>query len=211
MDRPLRAMPAIYAVVVVAFVATPVVLQASSKKNLQILQQSQNANATGAGEASTAPNGANGNNLALESVNYSTRGAILTHLPKRMAELILQPYPWQVSDTSQRFGAIGTLVAYAILLLLIRYAWLSRGEIFARAGPLLYPLFFMLVAYALSVGNAGTGFRYRTHLVTIAIGAMAILWGRVKSARAEIGEQVDLQMEPKAASIGAIPAPIGLR
>ena len=210
-DRPLRAMPAIYAVVLVVFVATPVVLQASSKKNLQVLQQSQNANATGAGEASGTPNGANGANLALESVNYSTRGAILAHLPKRMAELILQPYPWQLSDTSQRFGAIGTLVAYAVFLLLIRYAWLSRGEIFARAGPLLYPFFFMLVAYALSVGNAGTGFRYRTHLVTMAIGAMAIFWGRVKSGRAEVADQVDPQIAQEAATVGPIAAPVWLR
>jgi hypothetical protein len=208
MDRPLRAMPAIYAVVVVAFVATPVVLQASSKKNLQLLQQSQNANATGAGQASTAQGGANGDNLALESVNYSTRGAIVAHLPKRIAELLLQPYPWQLSDTSQRFGALGTLVAYAIFLLLIRYAWLNRGGIFARAGPLLYPFFFLLVAYALSVGNAGTGFRYRTHLVTIAIGAMAIFWGRVKSARAGVADEVDPQLPQRARTVGPIAAPV---
>jgi hypothetical protein len=182
MNRPLRAMPLVYLVVIAGFVATPVLLQASSKKNLQQLQTSQTANAQGLG---TGGPGANGDNLALEQVNYSTRGAILRNLPKRIAELVLQPYPWQVSDTSQRFGAIGTLFAYVILILLVRYAWLSRGQIWPRAAPLLYPLFFLLVAYSLSVGNAGTGFRYRTHLTTLAVCAMAILREHVILQRAQ--------------------------
>jgi hypothetical protein len=105
-------------------------------------------------------------------------------LPKRVSDLVLQPYPWQLGDTSQRFGAIGTLVAYAILLLLIRYAWANRGAVFSRAGPVLYPLFFLLIAYSLSVGNAGTGFRYRTHLVTLAVAAMAILREHARQATA---------------------------
>jgi hypothetical protein len=175
LDRPMRAMPLIYGVVIIAVIATPVVLQASSKKNLQTLQTSQNANATGAGEQSAETGGANGDNLALEHVDYSTRGAILTNLPTRIPDVILRPYPWQLGDTSQRFGAIGTLFAYAILLLLIRYAWLARGHVLAHTAPVLYPLLFMLIAYSLSAGNAGTGFRYRTHLVTLAIAMMVIL------------------------------------
>lgn len=173
LERPLRAMPVIYGVVIAAVLAVPVLLQASSNRNLQTLQQSANANASGIGEG---PSGtANGDNLALEKVNLSTRGAILTSLPTRVKDLTLEPFPWQLSDTSQRFGAIGTLFAYAILAMLLRYAWLSRGQIFPRAGPILYPMLFMLVAYSLSVGNAGTGFRYRTHLMTLAVAAMATL------------------------------------
>jgi hypothetical protein len=181
MDRPLRAMPAIGAVAIVAFLATPVLLQASSKQNLQALQQSQTANATGAGEGSAGPNGSN---LALEQVDFSSRGAIIRNLPKRIRDVILKPYLWQLSDTSQRIGAIGTLVAYAVLLFLIGYAWLSRGQVMARAGPVIYPLLFLLVAYSLSAGNAGTGFRYRSHLVTLAIAAVVILREHVLLERA---------------------------
>jgi hypothetical protein len=181
-DRPMRAMPVIYAVAVIAFVATPVLIQASSKQSLQSLQQSQNANAQSIG---TGTSGANSNNLALEQVDFSTRGAIFNNLPKRIRDVILKPYPWQLGNTSQRFGAIGTLFAYAILLLLLRYAWLSRGRILPRAAPLLYPLFFLLIAYSLSAGNAGTGFRYRSHLVTLLIGAMVILRAYAVRAPAE--------------------------
>jgi hypothetical protein len=181
-DRPMRAMPAIYAVAIIAFVATPTLIQASSKKSLQSLQQSQTANAQSIG---TGTGGPNSNNLALEQVDFSTRGAIFNNLPKRIRDVILKPYPWQLGNTSQRFGAIGTLFAYAILLLLLRYAWLSRGRVLPRAAPLLYPLFFLLIAYSLSAGNAGTGFRYRSHLVTLLIGAMVILRAHALRAPAE--------------------------
>ena len=181
LDRPLRAMPLIYLVIAAVFVATPVLLQASSKSKLQQLQVSQNANATGAGEASTS--GSNGANLALEKVDYSTRGAILKNLPKRVRDVVLRPYPWQLANTSQRFGAVGTLFAYAVLLLLIRYAWLSRGRVLPKVAPLLYPLLFLLIAYSLSAGNAGTAFRYRSHLVVLAVGVMTILRRQVMLSR----------------------------
>lgn len=196
MDRALRAMPIIYAVLIAGFLVTPVLLQASSKHNLQVLQQSQNANSAGIAA------GPNSNNLKLERVDLSTRGQILTHLPRRVGDLTLRPYPWQLGDTSQRFAAIGTLFAYAVLLLLLRYAWLSRGYIFARAAPLLYPLLFLLVAYSLSVGNAGTGFRYRTHLVTLAVGAMVVLREHVMRERAHDRMPVDTRESPDAAAVG---------
>jgi hypothetical protein len=204
MDRPLRAMPVIYAVLVAGFLATPVLLQASSKKSLHALQQSQDANAAGLG---TGAGGPNSDNLALEQVDFSTRGAIVRHLPRRIADLTLRPYPWQLGDASQRFAAIGTLFAYAVLLLLLRYAWLSRGSIFARAAPLVYPLLFLLVAYSLSVGNAGTGFRYRTHLVTLAVGAMVVLREHVLRQRAEASTPVAAR-EP--AATGEVGAPVAV-
>jgi hypothetical protein len=206
LDRPMRAMPLIYAIVAVAFVATPVVLQQSSRQSLQKLQQSQTANAKAIGTGTSGPNG---NNLALEQVNFSTRGAILANLPKRIRDLILRPYPWQLGDTSQRFGAVGTLIAYVILFLLIRYAWLSRGRVLGSIGPLLYPMLFLTIAYSLSAGNAGTGFRYRTHLVTLAIAAMAIL--REQAMRARASDPVshpELRERRPAPDAERVPAPV---
>jgi hypothetical protein len=34
---------------------------------------------------------------------------------------------------------------------------------------------FLLISYALSAGNAGTGFRYRTHVVLLAVAVLAAL------------------------------------
>lgn len=203
--RPMRAMPLIYAIAAIAFLATPAILTASSKSNLQVLQQSQNANAAAVGNTSCAGQ-SNCDNLALEQVDFSTRGAIIKNLPQRIRDVILRPYPWQLGDTSQRFGAIGTMFAYVILLLLIRFAWITRGKVFAHAGPLLYPMLFMLVAYALAAGNAGTAFRYRTHLVTLGIAAMAILRThalevrRQRQEQAAVARQGTIHLRPPATS-----------
>jgi hypothetical protein len=186
LNRPLVAMPLIYAIAIIAFIATPVVLQASSKQNLQTLQISQNANSVGGNPT--------GNNLALEQVNFSTRGAILSNLPQRIRDIVLKPYPWQLHNASQRFGAVGTLVSWAGLLLLIRYAWRNRGQVFPRGAPLLYPLLFLLVAYALSAGNAGTGFRYRTHLVTLGLALTVVL--REHARRAHVASGVESRPVP---------------
>jgi hypothetical protein len=167
----------IYAVVIAGMVATPTLLAATSGKNLNQLRASQAQNSSGVGQGGHSK-------LALESVDISSRGAVLTSLPTKIRELLLQPYPWQVSDSSQLFGSVGTLVAYAVLLLAIRYAWLSRGQIFSRAGPLLYPLLFELIAYSVTVGNAGTGFRYRSHLVSLGICTLAVLREHVRASRA---------------------------
>jgi hypothetical protein len=200
-----RSLTFVYAVIVAAFIAAPTVLAATGGKNLKALQVSQYANATGAGQQ-TAGGGANGNNLALEQVNYSSRGAIITSLPTKIRELLLEPYPWQLHDSSQMFGAIGTLYSYAILVLILRYAWLSRGTIFGRAGPLLYPLLFELVAYSVTVGNAGTGFRYRSHLVTLGICAMAVLHHHIQARVRDPQGGAAVRSQPEADPSAALAA-----
>lgn len=206
LNRPLRAMPVIYGILIAAFLVTPTLLAATSGKNLRTLQQSESAYANSIGTGSGGPNT---DNLKDEKVDFSTRGKVLTNLPLRIRDLILKPYPWQLSDTSQRFGAIGTLLTYALLAFLIVYAWESRGKIFARAGPVLYPMLFLLVAYSLAAGNAGTGFRYRTHLVTLAIAAVAILREQAQLARARRRE-LALSVSARGTSPSPLAAPVQL-
>src|SRR4051794_2521814 len=160
-------MPLVYAVVIAGFVAAPAIVQVTSKKSLTTLQLSQNANAEAAGTS--------GNNLALESVDYSTRGKVFANLPKRMRDILLRPYPWQLSNASQQLGAVGSLFALALMVMLFSGALRRRGEILMLTGPILYPMFFLLMAYALSAGNAGTGFRYRTHIVVLGIAMLMAL------------------------------------
>jgi hypothetical protein len=206
MQRKGIALSLVYAVLIAGMIATPTLLAATSGSNLKRLQASDAANATGAGQGGNG--GPNGANLALESVDVSSRGAVITSLPLKIRELVLQPYPWQLHDTSQAFGSIGTLFAYAVMVLFIRYAWICRGDVFGRAGPLLYPLLFELIAYSVTVGNAGTGFRYRSHLVTLGICSMAVLREAARERRAasqngsDSGAEtilVQSQMQPTAA------------
>jgi hypothetical protein len=172
-ETPMKAMPLIYAVIVLAFLVTPTLLQVSSTESLKRLQASQDANADR--NAGSGGGGANSNNLALERVDYSTRGKIVTNLPSRIADVVLKPYPWQLQNASQVLGAFGTLAAFAGLWLLFRYIRRCRGRVLALTAPILYPLMFLLVAYSLSAGNAGTGFRYRTHIVTLSLAMLIVL------------------------------------
>ncbi len=167
-----RAIPVVLGVAVAVLVATPAILQTTSSASLKAnLQGSQNANVNAAGTA--------GNNLALEQVDFSTRGAVVTNLPQRIWDLLVRPYPWQIGSTSQRIGVIGTLIALAVLACLVVVALRARSAVLATAAPLVYPMIFLMLAYALSVGNAGTGFRYRTHLLALAIATLLVLRERV--------------------------------
>lgn len=143
----------------------PTVWAKSSSSNLKSLQISQDANASD----QTA-------NLSLERVDYSTRGKLIANLPKRMLDIATRPYPWQIQNTSQQLGAFGSLFLFATLCLLLE-TWWTRGfrGTMRKAAPLIYPMIFLLMAYALSAGNAGTAFRYRTHIVAFVVALVVVL------------------------------------
>lgn len=205
LDRPGRALPIVYAVALAVLLATPTLLAVTSNKSLQTLNQSQ-AYTTGTQAASNTA-GANGDNLADESVDFSSRGAVISNLPTRVFDLIFRPYPWQLQDASQQVGAVGSLVALGGLFVLLGYAWKSRGHVLALTAPILYPLLFLLVAYSLSAGNAGTGFRYRTHLVVLGVAMLVVLREHVLRVRAERRDlafatsETDPQLQPQGSTL----------
>jgi hypothetical protein len=162
-QRGLRSFALTTTCVVLILAFIPVVWQQSSDEKLNELQQSQNANAT------------DDSNLSLELVDYSTREKLIINLPKRISDVVFRPFPWQTENTSQQLGAFGTLVVLACLALLAMAIARNRKQIMNMAGPLVYPAGFMLVAYAISAGNAGTAYRYRTHLVGLAVSLVIVL------------------------------------
>jgi hypothetical protein len=148
-------------------ISAPTALELSSDESLERnLQPSQEANTREDDDA----------NLSLERVDFSTREAVIINLPQRMFDVLLRPYPWWAANTEQQLGVLGSLAALTVLALLLRELIRNRGRIMERAGPLVYVGFFLLIAYSLSAGNAGTAFRYRTHLVAPAICIVTALW-----------------------------------
>jgi len=145
-------------------VAIPAALRASSSSELSKLQTSQDANTT---QTSA--------NLPLERVDFSSRGKIISNLPRRVRDVILRPYPWQVEDTSQRLALVGTVVVLVGLWYL--FASLVGAGVHAaeRVAPLAYPGVLLLIAYSLSAGNAGTAFRYRTHVVGFMLAIVVVM------------------------------------
>jgi hypothetical protein len=153
----------VFALIAVTVVSAPAIWNASSKKQLQRLQFSQQVNAT------------DNSNLKLEAVNFSNRSEIITNLPTRLFDIAFKPYPWQLGNTSQRVGLLGTVVVLATLAALGLAVVRRPSKLLSRAGPLVYVGGAVLCGYALSAGNAGTAFRYRTHATAIAI-ALALVW-----------------------------------
>jgi hypothetical protein len=172
------ALSAVVAALIVAFI--PTVWNASSKHHLQALQISQTANA-----ADTSAN------LSLEQVDYSTRGKIIVNLPTRILDITTKPYPWQLQNTSQRLGATGAIFLIVLIVVLL-WTLVRRKGIMRRAGPLVYPAIFLLIAYSISAGNAGTAFRYRTHIIAFLVALLFVLRKQPSEAEAaEAAEPVD--------------------
>lgn len=150
--------------VLLVLVATPTVLSQTSDQQIRArLAVSQQANAASAA------------NLNLETVQYSNRADVVLNLPLRIADVVLQPYPWQLGSTSQRLGIGGSMIAYAVLFLILRLIFLARWALLRRAGPIVYPAVFLLLAYSVSAANAGTSFRLRTTVVTLAICVILVM------------------------------------
>jgi hypothetical protein len=61
-----------------------------------------------------------------------------------------------------------------------------------RAGPLIYLGVFLLIAYSLSAGNAGTAFRYRTQIVGVLICTVVALYRPAKRT-ASVGSPDDVR------------------
>jgi hypothetical protein len=153
---PRRATVAIGAAAVGVVLA--IALLPSPSRALDGLQRSQDANASDA------------SNLRLARVDVSTPPALAVALPRRSFDLLARPYPWQVANLSQRLGVIGTVTAWLLLLLVILLVARRPRDAFTRLAPFFYVLIAVVGAYALSTGNAGTGFRYRTHVLMVLIG-----------------------------------------
>jgi hypothetical protein len=192
----MRSLVLVALVVLFAAIAAPTVFQASTNESLQKnLQGSQNANAS------------DNSNLKLEQVNFSTRGAIVRNLPGRVLDVLLRPFPWQLGNISQGLGLLGTAAAYLALFFLIRIGIRSRGRIMARAGPLVYLALFLLVAYSLSAGNAGTSFRYRVQIVALFACIIAALWRPAERPTADPSPTgLATSLRPRGSGPAALPA-----
>ena len=145
-----------------AVTATALVV-ANADRIAHRLQVSQNANTHDA------------SNLKLEPVDFTTFSGTAEAVPLRVFELLFRPYPWQASNLSQGLGVIGTLYAWALLFLTLFLVLRRPRTAFPRVAPLVYVAICITIAYAVTTGNAGTGFRYRTHVVIALAACVSVL------------------------------------
>jgi hypothetical protein len=147
------------AVVVVAGAAVTAPRLDQFRRNLQ---SSQSANVT------------DNSNLKLDPVDFSSPRGVVHGTLQRTFDFLVRPYPWQLANTSQRFGVTGTLAVWTLLLLTLVLV-VRHPQRLPCVGPLAYVAVCLTVAYAATTGNAGTGFRYRTHVLVVLAACASVL------------------------------------
>lgn len=154
----------VLAAIVVVVALTGLAVGPSISTVLGSIQRAQNANASNQQA-----------NLPLPPVNYTNVTSVVTNLPGRAFDVLSRPLPWEAANTSQQLGVIGTVVAWtliaAVMFLFVRRPKLALEHLV----PVAYILGSLLLVYSLSTGNAGTGFRYRSHLVVLLIITLAVV------------------------------------
>jgi hypothetical protein len=184
-----RSLTFVALVVLLGAISAPTIWKASTHESLQKnLQTSQSANAN------------DSSSLSLEEVDFSTREAIIVNLPKRIVDVTTRPYPWQLGNSSQQLGLLGTIFAWTCFWLLAVELWRARGHVMERAGPFVYLTVFTLIAYSLSAGNAGTAFRYRMHIVALAVCLVVVL------RELRLHRVAEVQRAPAISREAAVPA-----
>jgi hypothetical protein len=190
-----RSLTLVAIVVLFGALSAPTVWEASTDESLEKnLQTSQSANAED-----------DKSSLSLEEVDFSTREAIVVNLPQRITDVLTRPYPWQLGNTSQQFGLVGTIFAFTVFWLLALELWRARGHVMERAGPLVYVGLSVLIAYSLSAGNAGTAFRYRMHIVALAVCLLVVL----RALRTRPAEAPEPARAPVREPAPSAPSPVG--
>jgi hypothetical protein len=112
-------------------------------------------------------------NLDLAPVNVTTPSGLATAVPQRLYDFFAKPYPWQLANVEQRLGAVGTVITWTLMLLVLVVLVRNRRFVLSRAWPVIYITGCLVLGYAITITNSGTGFRHRLHFIVV----LAVLAG----------------------------------
>jgi len=124
-----------------------------------------------------------GANLPLPHATVTNGSDLLKTVVLRSVDLILRPYPWQTASAAQKVAVAGTLIWYVLVLVT---AWLTiRQGLDGRLVPALIVIVCATIGFALTLVDAGEGFRHRVNLVLILAVPLGVLLDRWWTARAQ--------------------------
>jgi hypothetical protein len=118
-------------------------------------------------------------NLDLARVDLTTPSGLATGVPQRLYDFLAKPYPWQLGNVEQRLGAIGTVITWTLALLVIAVLVRNYRFVLSRGWPIIYIMGCLVLGYAITTTNAGTGFRHRVHFIVV----LAVLAGLAYASR----------------------------
>jgi hypothetical protein len=124
-----------------------------------------------------------GANLPLPHATVTNGSDLLKTVLLRSVDLVLRPYPWQTASAAQKVAVAGTLIWYVLVL---GTAWLTiRQGLDGRLVPALILIVCATIGFALTLVDAGEGFRHRVNLVLILAVPLGVLLDRWWTARAQ--------------------------
>ena len=127
-----------------------------------------------------------GANLALPHAKVTTGPQLLKTVILHSVDLVLRPYPWQTASAAQKAAVAGTLIWYVLVLIT---AWLMlRQRLDGRLVPALILIICATIGFALTLVDAGEGFRHRVNLIVILavpLGVMVDRWWARRATRSQ--------------------------
>jgi hypothetical protein len=124
-----------------------------------------------------------------QHVDISTPGKAMAFLPIGLANLLLGPFPWQMSSIRAAIALPETFVWWLLVPATIRGAvFLSRRRLSEIAPVLLFAIT-LSCAYSLVHGNIGSGFRQRSQIFVFLFIFSAVGWYQRKCRQAGIDEE----------------------
>jgi len=133
-------------------------------------------------------------------VDISTPQSALAFLPVGMANLLLGPFPWQMSSLRAAVALPETFVWWMLFPATVKGAIFMARRRFSDISPVLLFAITLTCAYSLLHGNIGSGFRQRSQIFVFLFIFSAVGWYRRKCRKAGIDEGAILRArEPLAA------------
>lgn len=103
-----------------------------------------------------------------------------------MSLVVLEPYPWQSTNSPLDVARVEAVGWYALLAL----AALGAAQVLGRSRALLFPLLYgvgVALVFAVGDGNLGTAYRHRSELVWV-VALLAVVGGRALRKRSSSTE-----------------------
>jgi Dolichyl-phosphate-mannose-protein mannosyltransferase len=118
-----------------------------------------------------------GANLPLPHTTVTDSAGLLKTIVARSLDLVTRPFPWQVASAAQKAAVAGTLIWY--LLVVVTFVLTVRQGLDGRLVPALILSVCETFGFAMTLVDAGEGFRHRVNLVlliAVPLGVMLDRW-----------------------------------
>ncbi len=129
-----------------------------------------------------------GANLPLPHTTVTNSTGLLKTVILRSIDLVSRPFPWQTASAAQKAAVAGTLIWYLFVLLTL---WLTiRQGLDQRLVPVLILIVCETIGFALTLVDAGEGFRHRVNLILLLAVPLGVMLDRWWTARSEPSQKL---------------------